>query len=78
MVLLRERCAVLTVGDGALDYRTLPRPAATAATAATATAAAQLPGGGGGVLAARARGRLYSDDAALAAALAGAGNQATT
>ena len=64
MVLLRERCAVLTVGDGALDYRTLPRPAATAATAATA---AQLPGGGG-VLAARARGRLYADDAALAAA----------
>jgi hypothetical protein len=58
---------VLTVGDGAIDYRTLPRPAATAAAAATATAAARLPGCGGGVLAARARGRLYADDAALAA-----------
>ena len=75
--LSNRRCAVLTVGDGAFDYRTLPRPTATAAAAATATAAAatatattQLPGGGGGVLAARARGRLYADEAALAAAWA--------
>ena len=60
---------MLTVGDGAFDYRTLPRPTATAA-AAAATAATQLPGGGGGVLAARARGRLYADEAALAAAWA--------
>ena len=63
---------MLTVGDGSIDYRTLPRPAATAAAAAAADADAdvRLPGGGSGVLAARAWGRLYASDAALDAAWA--------
>ena len=62
---------MLTVGDGSIDYRTLPRPAATAAAAATgADADVRQPGGGGGVLAARAWGRLYASDAALDAAWA--------
>ena len=63
---------MLTVGDGSIDYRTLPRPAAAAAaaTAAAADANVRLPGGRGGVLAARAWGRLYASDAALDAAWA--------
>ena len=62
---------MLTVGDGSIDYRTLPRPAAATADAAATAADAdvRLPGGGG-VLAARARGRLYASDAALDAAWA--------
>ena len=63
---------MLNVGDGSIDYRTLPRPAATAAAAAATAADAdvRLPGGGSGVLAARAWGRLYASDAALDAAWA--------
>ena len=63
---------MLTVGDGSIDYRTLPRPAATAAAAAATAADAdvRLPSGGGGVLEARAWGRLYASDAALDAAWA--------
>ena len=60
---------MLTVGDGSIDYRTLPRPAATAAATAAADADVRQPGGGG-VLAARAWGRLYASDAALDAAWA--------
>ena len=61
---------MLTVGDGSIDYRTLPRPAATAADAAAAADADVRQPGGGGVLAARAWGRLYASDAALDAAWA--------
>ena len=62
---------MLTVGDGSIDYRTLPRPAAAAAAAAATAADADMrQPGGGGVLAARAWGRLYASDAALDAAWA--------